>query len=135
MDDDLFARLEAAMDRVEAQAGLDPSDLLALPDDVRRLVQAIARQPDVTAAELAGAAGLPEADLPDLLDALEAKGLVERRGDGGDGGDERGDAATGERAPAAADRSGPRYRVAFGRRRTRELPIDLWALLDDRTRG
>lgn len=135
MDDDLFARLEAAMGRVEAQAGLDPSDLLALPDDVRRLVQAIARQPDLTAAELAGATGLPEADLPDLLAALVAKGLVERRGDGGDGGDESRGPATGARAPAAADRGGPRYRVAFGRRRTRELPIDLWALLDDRTRG
>jgi len=115
--DDLFARLEAEIDRVEAQAGLDPAVLLELPDDIRRLVQTIARRPDLTAAELAAATGLAAADLPDLLGGLEAKGLVTTHADSAAGGGE------------------PRYRVAFGRRRTRELPIDLWSLLDDRTRG
>jgi len=28
-----------------------------------------------------------------------------------------------------------RYNVDFGMRQTREVPIDLWALLDDRTGG
>jgi len=46
-----------------------------------------------------------------LLETLVAKGLVASRG---------------------ADAG---YRVAFGPRPTRPLPLDLWALLDDRTHG
>lgn len=131
MDADLFARLQSEIDRVEPQAGLDPAALLELPDEVRRLVQAIAREAELTLSELAAATGRAEADLPALLAVLEAKGLVEVVGGAGGG---AGGVDLDPAAPAG-ERGGPRYRVAFGRRRTRELPVDLWALLDDRTRG
>lgn len=113
--DDLFARLQSAMDDVEAapEAGLDPAALLDLPRDVRRLLQAIARRADATAADLAADLDLEAAEVATLLEALVAKGLV---------------AAGGAVAP-------PRYRVAFGPRATRPVPLDLWALLDDRTHG
>lgn len=111
--DDLFARLQSAMDDVEAapEGGLDPAALLELPHDVRRLLQAIARRVDATAAELAADLDLDAAAVTTLLETLVAKGLVASRG---------------------ADAG---YRVAFGPRPTRPLPLDLWALLDDRTHG
>jgi len=46
--DDLFARLQEEMDRDAPQPGIDPSALIELPDNLRRLVQRIARMGDST---------------------------------------------------------------------------------------
>lgn len=110
---DLFARMQAAMDAAETRAGVSPEALIDLPDDLRRLVQWIARRGDVAAEDAAEGLGLATDDAAGLLADLEAKGFVR-----------------------ASDVDGVRrFNVAFGQRQARELPIDLWALLDDRTGG
>lgn len=111
--DDLFARMQAAMDASEPNAGFGPEDLIDLPDDLRRLVQWIARRGDVAAADAAEGLGLSVDDAKRLLADLEAKGFAQ-----------------------SVDAAGVRrYNARFGQRRSREVPIDLWALLDDRTGG
>ena len=111
--DDLFARLQEEMDRVAPGSGVSPAELTDLPDELRRLVQWVARRGDAAAADVAEGLGLSVDDAARLLSDLEAKGFA------------RSEEADGVR----------RYNVAFGMRPTRELPIDLWALLDDRTGG
>lgn len=111
--DDLFERLQEEMDRQAPRTGVRPEDLIDLPDDLRRLVQWVARRGDTAAADAAEGLGLGVDEAARLLAELEAKGFA------------RSDDAGGVR----------RYNVEFGMRQTRELPIDLWALLDDRTGG
>lgn len=109
--DDLFERMQEAMDRAEPHAGLRPEDLIDLPDDLRRLVQWVARRGDIAAQDAADDLGLSVDDAANLLADLAAKGYAR-----------------------AADIDGVRrYNVDFGLRQSRALPIDLWALLDDRT--
>ena len=113
--DDLFARMQEAMDREAPRAGVSPEDLIELPDDLRRLVQWVARRGDVTAEDAADGLGIGVDEATRLLADLEAKGFARSNEDAADG--------------------VRRYNVDFGVRQTRELPIDLWALLDDRTGG
>ena len=56
--DDLFARMQEAMDRESPRAGVSPEDLIELPDDLRRLVQWVARKGDVAAEDAADALGV-----------------------------------------------------------------------------
>lgn len=111
--DDLFARMQEAMDRESPRAGVSPEDLIELPDDLRRLVQWVARKGDVAAEDAADALGVGVDEARRLLADLEAKGFARAEDVGGV----------------------RRYNVDFGLRQTRDLPIDLWALLDDRTGG
>jgi hypothetical protein len=106
----LYDRLQAEIDRREPRPGLSPADLLELPADLRRLVQELARQGEAGPGELAAPLGLAPDEAARLLDDLVAKGFATEQG------------------PAGTRR----YRVDFGRRVERELPLDIWSALAER---
>jgi DNA-binding MarR family transcriptional regulator len=106
----MFDRLQNEIDRREQVEGISPADLLDLPDDLRRLVQTVARRGQMSRSQLAAKLDLDPDDAASLLDQLEEKGLLERTGPPDD----------------------PRYKAAFARRRGREIPFDIWEALTER---
>jgi predicted ArsR family transcriptional regulator len=107
----LFDRLQDEITRRDVAAGLSPADLLALPADLGRPLQALLRQGPATVPELAGRLGTTPEAAQGYVDALAERGLVRVEGEG----------------PAA------RYAVALARRRARRVPFHIWEALAERT--
>lgn len=100
----IFARLQKEItSREREEAGLAPADLLALPDDLRNLMTKITRLGEVTAAQLALELDQEEAEVEAMLAELVEKGYL---------------------------REEKRYKVAFGPKRVKKLPITIWEALD-----
>jgi predicted HTH transcriptional regulator len=100
----LFARLQDEItSREKEEVGLAPADLLALPDNLRNLMARITRLGEVTAAQLALELGQEAAEVEVMLADLVEKGYL---------------------------REEKRYKVAFGRKRIKKLPITIWEALD-----
>lgn len=89
-------------------AGLNPADLLALPDAERQLLTWLLRRAPARLDEIAAQLGQSEADAQTCLEDLIARSLVQR----GD------------------DPAGPRYRAALAPKRSSRLSGDLWKTLD-----
>jgi amino acid permease/predicted transcriptional regulator len=88
-------------------SGLRMADVLALPDDMRRIVNWMVRRGEVSLAEVAAFTGQDERAAHAMLDALAKQGFVrERQG---------------------------KYQVHFALRRGRQLPLDIWQALDVET--
>jgi len=111
----LFDRLQSEIDRREAVESFSPIDLLALPPDLRAIVQALMRRGNATAAEIGEACRLPEDEASALLDALVEKGILAR-------------------VEAPGDAGPPRWRTNLGRRRARAVPRGIWSRLAESTR-
>ena len=117
----LFDRLQDEIARRDPQSGISPLDLLDMSPELQRLMQRLARRGARTSAELAQELALPPDEVERLLADLVAKGfarVVEP-------------AAGTQQEPAALGAT--RYRAAFGRRRRRELPLDIWEALAAKT--
>ncbi|MGA2789552.1 MAG: aromatic amino acid transport family protein [Candidatus Bathyarchaeia archaeon] len=96
--------------------GLTMADLVALPEDQRRLVNWLLRQGTmkrqaVTAAEAATHLGQDETKIRNTLDALVSEGLVKASGDVARAGDVR-------------------YEVCLTLRRGRKIPEEIWKALE-----
>jgi DNA-binding MarR family transcriptional regulator len=72
MDEQLLREL----DGYPAAAGLGPADLLALPDQLRRLINWLNRRGGAGLADLAGELACDAPAAAALADALSAKGLI-----------------------------------------------------------
>ena len=107
----LFDRLQDEIDQRDALGGVSAVDLLDMPPNLRRLVQLLTRSGPLPAAAVGSQVGLDDAEVAALLAALAAKGHV------------RAEEVDGVVV----------YRVAFGRRRARAVPLDIWQALADRT--
>lgn len=107
----LFDRLQSEIEGRERQAGLSPVDLLDLPDAGRRVVQLLARQGELADAAIAEGLGLDAPALEPVLADLVERGFILRR----------------------AIRGIPHSRTYFGQRRAREVPLNIWDTLAERT--
>ena len=108
----LFDRLQSEIDRRDDVPGFSPADLLTLTDDLRRVIQALMRRGDASAAELAEHVDLSADEVAKVLDALVEKGMA---------------------TPTVGPADAPRWRAQLGRRRGRAVPAGIWARLAERT--
>lgn len=107
----LFDRLQTEIERREEQVGISPADLLDMSPELQRLVRTMSRQGALTLEEVCAHVSLSSAEARQLLEGLVAKGHART---------EESDGVV-------------RYRVFFGRRRAREVPLDIWQALAERT--
>lgn len=110
MPNGLFERLQDEIEARDRREGIGPVDVLALPKDLRGLIQRIMRRGQVSAAELVQELKSPEEAIEALLQSLVEKGYLAR---------------VPETTPL-------RYKVALGRRRTRQIPTGIWSALADK---
>lgn len=110
-DPGLFGRLQEDLAQRERMAGLTPVDLLELPRDERRVVQALARKGELELDELAAAIDMEPAEAEAVVESLREEGFVR-----------------------VIETKGKRtYKTYFGRRRAAKMPLDIWQKLSDRT--
>ena len=106
----VFGRLQSELDAREKAAGLSMADILVLPDELRKLVNWMLRQEEVSLQQLAAHVGHDEATTHAMVADLLENGLVRELH------------LTGEQ----------RYRVRLAPKRKRDLPADLWHALDQK---
>jgi hypothetical protein len=106
----LFDRLQDELERRERSEGVSPLDVLELPEDLRAVLQLIARRGAMTAREVAADTGAELEPTQALLASLEQKGFL------------RVTDATGE----------PTYKRYLGHRRARTVPLNIWDALSDK---
>ena len=107
----LFDRLQEDLEQRDKMAGMSPADLLTMPDDQRRVVQALARRGDLTLAELCEALERDEAGVRETLESLREQGFA--------------------REMEIKGRSV--WRTYFGRRRASSAMGSIWASLTEKT--
>ena len=95
--------------------GLQMTDVLTLPDPLRKLITWMTRQGQVSLAEVAAHTGQGEETAGIMLEALIEQGFVQKVEGRGD--------------PARTSKS--RYRIRFAPRRERQLPEEIWQALDE----
>ena len=107
----LFDRLSDELEAKERMDGLSPVDLLDMSRDLRNLIQSLARRGESTLAAIAEAIEQTPEATKELLSALEEKGFVLER----------------------EIRGEMHYRTYFARRRRREVSLNIWEALEDKT--
>jgi len=107
----IFDHIQKEIDTREKQDGISPADLLDLSPPLRRLMNRITRQEELSAAAAAEHLGESPAAARKMLDALVDKGYLERE----------------------KRKEGWVYRTRFARKRGRNLPVGIWSALDERT--
>ncbi len=113
MGSGLFGRLEQELDAREKTPGLSMSDVLTLPDTLRRLVNWMIRERQVEVEAAVAYMGQSEAEIRALLADMIEKGYVtqfEMRGT-------------------------TYFRVRLAPKKGREIPLDIWSSLDDKCEG
>jgi len=107
----LFDRLGQELAAREKAAGLTMMDVLTLPDDLRKLFNWMMRQEEIGPADAVTFTGSDEATVRQTLASLVEKGFVREIQVGGL----------------------TRYRVRLAPKRGREVPLNIWQALDDKT--
>jgi predicted transcriptional regulator len=110
MSTSVFGRLQTELDAREKAAGLSMADILALPDELRRLVNWILRQEEVSLQQIAAHVGRDEATTHALIAELVERGFVRDMNLKGE----------------------QRYRVRLAPKKQRDLPADLWRALNQK---
>jgi glutamate dehydrogenase (NAD(P)+) len=108
MRKEIFDRLSADGEAQERTAGGSMAGIVALPDSLRQLVNWITRQNEVGFAEAVAHTGQDEAVVRTMLDTLLEQGFVRETDVAGES----------------------RYRVRLAPKRGRQLPQDIWQVLD-----
>ena len=108
MRKEIFDRLSADSEAQEKTAGGSMAGIVALPDPLRQLVNWITRQNEVRFAQVVAHTGQDEAVVRTMLDTLVEQGFVRET-------DVAGESC---------------YRIRLAPKRGRELPRDIWQLLD-----
>ncbi len=109
----LFGRLQSELEGRERAAGLSMADVLALPDQLRRLVNWMIRAEEVGLADVAARLAEPEESARAVLADLVERGFVRE----------------------LTVRGEARYRVRLSPTRPRRVPLDIWRHLDERVEG
>ena len=107
----LFDRLQGELDAQQKAAGLSMADVLELPEPLRRLVNWMMRENEVTLTQVTQFTSQSEDETRRTLTALVEKGFV------------RETQVKGEL----------RYRVRLSRKRGQDLPLNLWDKLGEKT--
>jgi predicted ArsR family transcriptional regulator len=108
----IFGRIQSEIDAREKQDGITPADLLDLSEPLRRLMNRITREGELTAEAASEHVGEPLDNARQMLDALVEKGYLERE----------------------QREQGWVYRTRFARKRGREIPAGIWSALGQRTK-
>ena len=107
----LFDRLQGELEAQEKAAGLSVADVLELPDQLRQLVNWMMREGDVSLSQVTKFTKQSEQDTRRMLATLIVKGFVREM-------------------PVKPE---PRYRVRLARKRGKEIPLNLWDALGEKT--
>jgi DNA-binding MarR family transcriptional regulator len=108
----IFNRVQKEIDARDKQEGISPADLLDLSSLLRRLMNRITRQGEITVEGAAEHLGETLDNTRKMLNTLVEKGYLER--------EERED--------------GWVYRTRFARKRGRDIPAGIWSALGQRTK-
>ncbi len=111
----IFDHIQQTIQTWEAQEGINPAELLELPPPVRRLMQHIMRQGELTGAAVAEFLGESHAYAHAILNELLGKGYLERE--------------------SCREGTDWVYRVRFAHKRGREIPVGLWSALEQRAQS
>lgn len=107
----LFDRLGQELQAREKACGLSMADVLTLPDELRRLFNWMMRQEEVGLAEVAAHIGQDESKARKLIADLVERCFVREIPIGGE----------------------TRYRVRLAQKRGREVPLNIWQALGEKT--
>jgi DNA-binding MarR family transcriptional regulator len=107
----IFDRIQSEIEAQEKQEGVTPADFLNLSPPLRKLMNHITRQGEVTAASAAERLQESPANVSQMLNALVEKGYLEREKRKGDW----------------------FYRTRFARKRGRDIPVGIWSALGQGT--
>jgi len=107
----IFKHIQTEIEGREKREGITPADLLDLSTPLRRLMNSITRQGEMSVEVAAEHLGESPAHTREMLDGLVEKGYLER--------EER--------------EEGWFYRTRFGRKRGRDIPAGIWSALGRRT--
>jgi len=107
----IFKRMQAEIDGREKQEGITLADLLDLSPPLRRLMNRITREGEMTVEAAAEHLGESAANTREMLNALVEKGYLER----------------------VEQKGGWVYQTRFGRKRGRDIPAGIWSALGQRT--
>lgn len=108
----IFDHLKKEIDARDKQEGITPADVLDLSPTLRRLMNRIMRQGEITVEEAAEHIGESPTDAREMLDALVDKGYLKQE---------------------EKEKKGTIYRTRFARRRRREIPKGIWTALGKKT--
>jgi DNA-binding MarR family transcriptional regulator len=108
----IFDRIQSEIEAREKQEGITPADLLNLSPSLRKLMNHITRQGELTIAAAAAHLAESQANTSQMLNALVEKGYLERE----------------------EHEEGWVYRTRFARKRGREIPTGIWSALGQRTK-
>jgi len=103
----IFDRIQAEIEEREKREGITPADLLDLSPSLRRLMNRITREGELTVEAAAEYIGESPENTRQMLDTLVEKGYLHRE----------------------EKEEGVAYRTRFARRRGRELPPGIWSAL------
>jgi hypothetical protein len=104
----IFNRVQVELDVRESQEGITATDLLDLPEELRRIVNHITRKNGRTLSQIARRFNEEEEDVRKLLSSLVEKGFVVETELHGE----------------------PFFKVYFARKRGRKVPIDVWSAVE-----
>ena len=113
MGSGLFGRLEQELDAREKTPGLSMTDIITLPDPLRRLVNWMVRERQVELEAAAEYLGQDVETLRSLLADMIEKGYVTQ----------------------LEMRGKVFYRIRLAAKRGREIPLDIWQSLDEKVEG
>lgn len=106
----LFDRLQGELEAQEKAAGLSMSDVLELPDPLRRLVNWMMREGEVTFSQVA--AFVAQEETRRMLNTLMERGFVREM----------------------ASKPEAHYRIRLARKRGKEIPLNVWDALQEKTK-
>jgi len=107
----LFDRLGRELGAREKAAGLSMADVLTLPNELRRLFNWMVRREEVGLVDVVAYLGQDEPTVRFTLASLTEKGFVRE----------------------VEVKGQPRYRVRLAPKRRREVPLNIWQALSDKT--
>jgi predicted transcriptional regulator len=107
----LFDRLGHELNSREKAAGLSMADVLSLPDELRKLFNWMMRQEEVSIDDVVTHLGNDESTVQRTLSSLVEKGFIRQMEVKGQF----------------------RYKVRLAPKRGREVPLNIWQALDEKT--
>ncbi|OQY24172.1 MAG: hypothetical protein DRJ03_06540 [Chloroflexi bacterium] len=107
----IFNHIQDEIEMRNKKEGISPADLLELSPPLRRLMQHIARQGEMSATAAAEHLEEPPANTRKMLNDLVEKGYLERE----------------------EQKEGWVYKTRFARKRGRDIPAGIWSALGQRT--
>lgn len=107
----LFDRLQGELEAQQKAAGLTMSDVLNLPDQLRKLVNWMMREEQVSFSQILAQVNQSEEEVRAMLATLIEKGFVRE-------------------IPVKPE---PLYRVRLGHKRKQQVPLNIWDALAEKT--